>query len=182
MILRHEGISVVMIETKRLMLRRLVISDHEALDTLFADEEVMESSNNGSLNTKEVGAWLKDRIEGYQRDSGVDILAVEVRSTSEVIGYCGLTRFPDIDGATEIEIGYRLIREFWGYGYATEAASAVRDYAFSELVLPRLVALIQPVNRRSIAVARKLGMTYEKEVMMEGYDHPDHLYSIDNRD
>ena len=172
---------MIMIETKRLILRRLVIADHEALDALFADEEVMESSNDGPLNTKGVGTWLKDQIEGYQKNSGIDILAVELRSTSEVIGYCGLTKFPDIDGATEIEIGYRLIRKFWGYGYATEAASAVRDYAFSELDLPRLVALIEPVNRRSVAVARKLGMTYEKEVMLEGYDHPDHFYSIGNR-
>ena len=172
---------MTMIETKRLILRQLAISDHEALDTLFADEKVMESSNDGPLNTKEVGAWLKDQIEGYQKNSGLDILAVEIRSTSEVIGYCGLTKFPDIDGAAEIGIGYRLIRRFWGCGYATEAASAVRDYAFSKLDLPRLVALIEPVNRRSVAVARKLGMTYEKEVMLEGYDHPDHFYSIGNR-
>jgi len=178
----HERTSVVMIETKRLLLRRLVISDHEALDTLFANEEVMESSNDGPLNTKEVGVWLKSQIEGYQECCGIEIMAVEIRSTSEVIGYCGLTKSPDIDGATEIEIGYRLIRKFWGHGYATEAASAVRDYAFSELALPRLVALVEPVNRQSIAVARKLGMTYEKDVMMEGYDHPDHLYSIDNRE
>ena len=172
---------MTMIETKRLILRRLVIADHEALDTLFADEKVMESSNDGPLNTKEVGAWLNDQIEGYQKKSGIDILAVELRSTSEIVGYCGLIKSPDIDGTTEIEVGYRLIRKFWGYGYATEAASAVRDYAFSELDLPRLVALIEPVNRRSVAVARKLGMTYEKKIMMEGYDHPDHLYSIDNR-
>ena len=62
----------------------------------------------------------------------------------------------------------------WGYGYATEAARAVRDYAFSELNLNRLVALIEPVNQRSIRVAEKLGMRYEKDVMLEGYDYPDY--------
>lgn len=170
-----------MIETERLVLRRLVVSDHEAFDALFADEEVMESSDNGPLNTREVGVWLNGQIESYKKNSGIEILAVEIKSTSEVIGYCGLTQFRDIDGLAEIEIGYRLIRKFWGCGYATEAASAIRDHAFSELNLSRLVALIEPVNKRSIGVAKKLGMNYEKEAMMEGYDHPDHLYTMYNR-
>jgi len=167
-----------MIETKRLLLRRLVISDHEALVTLFGDEEVMEFSDDGPLDTEEVGAWLRKQIEGYRKSSGIEILAIERRSASDVIGYCGLTQFSDIDGSSEIEIGYRLIRQFWGCGYATEVASAVRDHAFSELQLTRLISLIDPVNRQSIRVAKKLGMNFEREVMMEGYDHPDHLYSM----
>jgi RimJ/RimL family protein N-acetyltransferase len=93
-----------------------VISDHEALVTLFRDEEVMESSDDGPLNTEEVGAWLRKQNEEYRKSSGIEILAVERRSTSDVIGYCGLTQFPDIDGSSEIEIGYRLIRQFWGCG------------------------------------------------------------------
>lgn len=171
-----------MLETKRLILRQLMTSDHQALDTLFGDQEVMESSDDGVLNTAEVGIWLKGHIEEYEEDSGIEILAIEKKPTSEVIGYCGLTRIPDIDGSAEIEVGYRLIRKFWGFGYATEAASAIRDYAFSILKLPRLVALIEPVNTRSIGVAKKLGMYYEKDVMMEGYTHPDHLYSMVNRE
>ena len=169
-----------MLETKRLILRCLRTSDHRALDTLLGDQEVMESSDDGPLSTQEVGVWLQDHIDGYEHSSGIEILAVELKSTSELIGYCGLTQYPDIDGATEIEIGYRLARPFWGYGYATEAASAVRDFAFSKLDVTRLVALVEPTNRRSIGVAKKLGMRCEKEVMMEGYDHPDHLYSMPN--
>jgi RimJ/RimL family protein N-acetyltransferase len=170
-----------MIETERLLLRRLVVSDGEALNTLFADVEVMGSSVDGTLSPDEVGAWLDGQIDGYRAESGIEILAVEVRSTSEVIGYCGLTRYPDIDGSPEIEIGYRLIRKFWDHGYATEAASAVRDQAFSKLNLPRLIALIEPGNVRSIRVARKLGMRFEKAVMMEGYDYPAHLYAMDEK-
>lgn len=166
------------IETKRLRLRPLQISDHKSLDALLGDREVMEFSDDGPLDTDKVGIWLRTQIEEYKTDSGIKILAVENKSTSVFIGYCGLTLFSDVDGSAEIEIGYRLIRKFWGYGYATEAASAIRDYGFSELKLDRLVAFIEPVNRRSIRVAEKLGMTYEKEVMLEGYDYPDHLYSI----
>jgi RimJ/RimL family protein N-acetyltransferase len=170
-----------MIETKRLILRRLVLSDHAALETLLGNDEVMESSDDGPLTTEQVGAWLQGHIKGYENNTGIEILAVDHRSTSEFIGYCGLTEYPDIDGLCEIEVGYRLMRKFWGYGYATEAACAIRDYAFSELNLPRLVALIEPVNKRSIGVARKLGMKLEKDVMMEGYDHPDHLYTMSSK-
>ena len=140
----------------------------------------MESSDDGPLSTQEVGVWLQDHISGYEHSSGIEILAVELKSTSEFIGYCGLTQYPDIDGATEIENSYRLARPFWDYGYVTEAASAVRDFAFSKLHVTRLVALVEPTNRRSVGVAKKLGMRCEKEVMMEGYDHPDDLYSMHN--
>ena len=171
-----------MIETERLLLRRLVLSDHVALDTLLGNQEVMESSDDGPLNTEQVGAWLEGHIQGYEKNTGIEILAIEGKSNAEFIGYCGLTEYPDINGVREIEVSYRLIWKFWGCGYATEAASAIREYAFSDLNLPRLVALIEPVNKRSIGVARKLGMTLEKEVLMEGYDHPDHLYSMSSQE
>jgi RimJ/RimL family protein N-acetyltransferase len=64
----------------------------------------------------------------------------------------------------EVEIGWLLAREHWGDGYATEAAVAARDWAFTELGLPRLVSLILPGNDRSVRVAEKLGETYERDV------------------
>ena len=169
-----------MIDTGRLELRPLVFADHKALNVLFSDEQVMKSSINGIMSSEEVMVWITAQIEEHKNNNGISILAVNNKSIAQVIGYCGLSLFPNIDGATEIEIGYRLIREYWGFGYATEAATAVRDYAFIELKLTRLVALIEPINQRSIGVAKKIGMSYEKDVMLEGYDHPDHLYSMSN--
>ena len=169
-----------MIETKRLILRQFEITDQEALESLLGDKEVMESSDDGPLNTEEVGEWLRGQIEESKKKNGIEILAVINKATSELIGYCGLTQFPDINGLSEIEVGYRFVRNSWGYGYATEAASAVRDYSFSKLNLSRLVALIEPINKRSIRVAEKLGMKYEKEIMLEDYDYPDYLYAIQN--
>ena len=93
-----------------------------------------------------------------------------------MIGYCGLTKFPDIDGQPETAIGFRPIRVFWNRGYGTESATAVRDYAFGKLLLSRLIALVDPGNAASIHIIEKIGMTYEKEIMMPGYDHPDRLY------
>jgi RimJ/RimL family protein N-acetyltransferase len=86
--------------------------------------------------------------------------------------------FPDIAGRPEIELGYRLARLAWGRGYATEAAHAVRDLAFTTLGLKRLIAMIDPANGASIRVAEKIGMQYEKDIVFGGYNHPDRIYSI----
>jgi RimJ/RimL family protein N-acetyltransferase len=96
-----------------------------------------------------------------------------------VIGYCGLSRFPGRCAAGDTEIGFRLARPFWGRGFATEAARAVRDHAFDTLALPRLIAIIDPGNLASIRVAEKIGMRYEKDVSFEGYTHPDRLYALE---
>ena len=81
---------IAMIETKRLRIRHLALSDHKSFDALFGDKEVMEFSN-GTLNTTEVSDWLKNQIDGYKQNTGIDILAIENKSTDVVIGYCGLT-------------------------------------------------------------------------------------------
>jgi RimJ/RimL family protein N-acetyltransferase len=124
-----------------------------------------------------VEAWLRTCLENYQR-RGFGPYAVVEQSTGDVIGYCGLFYFPDMHGQPEIELGYRLRRAAWGQGYATETARLVRDYAFHTLHIKRLIALIDPDNVPSIRVAEKIGMHYESEVMLEGYDHPDHVYVI----
>jgi RimJ/RimL family protein N-acetyltransferase len=74
----------------------------------------------------------------------------------------------DIEGGRETEIVFLLARDRWGRGLATEAASAVRDFAAGRLRRSRLICLIYPDNERSIAVARKLGMSFERDVEMFG--------------
>lgn len=167
-----------MIETDRLTLRSMKISDVDSFAVLFADPKVMKSSIDGTKTSEEVRKWLLEEIENRQNSRGVELLAVLEKSTANVIGYCGLSLISDIDGETEIAIGYRLIRQCWGCGYATESARAVRDHAFAVLALHRIVALIEPINTKSIAVAKKIGMCYEKDVLLKEYDYPDHLYSI----
>jgi RimJ/RimL family protein N-acetyltransferase len=125
-----------------------------------------------------VDAWLRTCFERYYQTWGFGPYAVVERQRQAVIGYCGLFFFPDINGQPEVEIGYRLERSAWGRGYATEAARAVRDFAFGDLGMQRLIAIIDPSNIASIRVAEKIGMHHEAEVMLEGYTHPDHVYVI----
>jgi RimJ/RimL family protein N-acetyltransferase len=163
--------------TERLTLRHFHILDAEPMYKVFGDPEVMRFGDG--VQTKEwVDTWIRTCLERYYQTWGFGPYAVVERQSQAVIGYCGLFFFPDINGQPEVEIGYRLARSAWGQGYATEAARAVRDFAFDCLGMQRLIAIIDPSNTASIRVAEKIGMRHETEVMFEGYTHPDHVYVV----
>ena len=162
--------------TERLSLRHFHIFDATPMYQVFGDPEVMRFGDG--VQTKEwVDAWLRTCLERYQT-WGFGPYAVVEKHSQDLIGYCGLFYFTDINGQPEVEIGYRLARSAWGRGYATEAAVAVRDYGFTTLGIKRLIAIIDPSNTASIRVAEKIGMQYEGEALLEGYTHPDHVYVV----
>ncbi len=164
--------------TPRLLLRPLTLNDAAALAPLFADAEVMRFGD-GPQSPEWAQAWLRRALANYER-RGYGPWAVVEKGSGDLIGYCGLFDFPDINGRPEVEIGYRLARAYWGRGYATEAVSAARDYAFGVLGLPRLIALIDPANVASIRVAEKAGLRYEADAMLPGYAYPDHVYALES--
>src|SRR5207302_918324 len=118
--------------------------------------------------------WIDDLYDRW----GFGMWAVVRRCDERTMGYCGLSRFPDRICPDETEIGFRLARPFWGRGFASEAVLAARDYAFATLKIPKLVALIDPANRASIRVVEKAGFGYQRDAMLDGYDHPDRVYSM----
>lgn len=128
--------------------------------------------------SEDVRQWIRDCETSYAAHR-YGPWAIVAKSSGNVIGYCGLFYFDAVNGRPEVEVGYRLARPQWGYGYATEAVQAVRDYAFASLGLSRLIALIDPGNLASIRVAEKAGMHYEADVMFAGYDHPDWVYVVE---
>ncbi len=123
----------------------------DAMAEVFGDLEVMRFGPARSRETGSRDGCVGVRRITYHKWAG-GLWAVVHKSDGRVIGFCRLTRFDDVDGRPEIEIGYRLARAFWGCGLATEAAGAARDYAFCVLVLPRLVSIIDPLNVASVRV------------------------------
>lgn len=163
------------LETERLVLRRLTPADLEEVAPIYGDAEVMRFIGDGS-------AWPPARTEqalarwhGFWEDDGFGQFAVRRLEDGRVVGDVGLLAWDPaawrpgsrvrIGPEAEIEIGWTLAREFWGRGYATEAATAIRDWALGSLEIARLVSLIQPENERSIRVAEKLGERYERDVV-----------------
>jgi RimJ/RimL family protein N-acetyltransferase len=94
--------------------------------------------------------------------------AIIHRADNRLIGYCGFFH-QQVDGTEEIEIGYRFDPDYWSRGLATEAAQAVRDHAFRDLKLQRVISLIHPDNAPSCRVAEKNGMKIEKKTVFRGF-------------
>ncbi len=127
----------------------------------------MRFSASGPLN-REKAAALLERILVPAREGRPSQFAVFEKESPRLIGYCGFFH-QIVDELEEIEIGYRLHPEFWGRGYATEAAQAVRDHAFRDLNLERVISLVHPDNHASARVAAKNGMWIEKFTTFRGY-------------
>ena len=159
---------MVIAVTPRLILRHFHVVDGDAMDRVFGDPEVMRYGS-GVQTPEWVRKWLRGCLEDYYQKWGFGLWAVVEKQSREVIGFCGLSRFADVGGQPETEIGYRLARAYWGRGFATEAAAAVRDYAFGELGLKRLISIIERQNGASVRVAEKTGMRYEKNVVFQGF-------------
>ena len=161
-------------ETTNLTIRHFTLEDLDDLTFILGNPNVMEFSTKGPLSREETQVWLQERLQHYEHP-GFSFWALIPKADDKLIGYCGLHPL-QIDGHTEIEIGFRLDHAYWGQGLATEATETCRDYAFNKLAFSRIVAIIESQNTRSINVIDKLGMTYEKDTVYE--DIPVQFYIL----
>jgi RimJ/RimL family protein N-acetyltransferase len=155
-----------MLQTRRLILHKFSEKDLDLLATLMRNPDFMRFSS-GVLSREQTTAFLEKILAGY-RDCVPSQFAVIARQENKLVGYCGFFR-QKVDSVEEIEIGYRLDPAYWGQGLATEAARAVRDHAFRDLGLERVISLIHPDNIASRRVAEKNGMAIEKETIFRGF-------------
>ncbi len=141
------------IETERLALRRWTYADRDAFARMVADPDVMAHLHDFEpMSDAEADVALSSTIKRYERGYG-DWAIVDPK-TGDILGESGLTLLDD----DEVEIGWMLLPPYWGQGYASELASAVKRHAFESLRMPRLVAFVRPDNDRSSRVALKIGM------------------------
>ncbi|MGI5270605.1 GNAT family N-acetyltransferase [Nonomuraea sp. CA-218870] len=145
-------------ETERLIMRRWRESDREPFAALNADPRVMEHFP-APLTRAESDAFV-DRIEQRFDELGYGLWALEVRETGRFIGFAGLAlQTFEAPFTPAVEVGWRLAREAWGHGYATEAGRRALAYGFGEAGLEEIVSMTAVLNVRSQAVMRRLGMT-----------------------
>ncbi len=150
------------LETNRLVLRRLLPSDLDSLYTLYSDPEVRRYFPEGTLTYDETKEELEWFLNGHPSHPELGLWATILKENNQFIGRCGLLPWT-IDGRAEVEVAYLIAKEYWGQGLGTEAAQGIAQYAFEQLGLSRLICLIDRENEASINVATKIGMTFEKE-------------------
>lgn len=159
--------SDAIIETPRLLLRNFIESDLDEMVALMANPDFMRFST-GPFSREKTTDFLLNRVIGPARAGQPSLLAAILREEKKLVGYCGFFR-QIVDEVEEIEIGYRLHPDYWNRGLATEAAQAVRHYAFSVLRLKRVISLIHPDNHASRRVTEKNGMALEKKTTFRGF-------------
>ena len=157
-----------LLETPRLVLRELTPGDLDFVATVMAHPEVMRFYPH-TFDRAQAGTWLEYQLERYRRDGPGFWLAAE-RETGGPVGQVGLP-IQEVEGVREPEVAYTLHRPFWGRGYATEAAIAVRDAAFDRWRFDRVISLIQPANRTSRRVAERVGMRPGRRVQFHELEH-----------
>ena len=153
---------MIILETKRLILRHMIPDDLDRLFELYSDPEMRRYFPEGVLSyeeTKEEVGWY---LNGHPEYPELGLWTTIHKETNQLIGRCGLLPWM-IDGNPEVEVAYMISKVYWGQGLGTEAAQAIRDYGFGKLGLTRLICLISHGNAASIRVAEKTGMTFEKE-------------------
>jgi [ribosomal protein S5]-alanine N-acetyltransferase len=161
------------LETERLVLRPLALSDLDDMASLLGDAEALTLWGD-PLDRDGARGWIERNLARYDVD-GIGRCAIILRETGELVGDCGLIRTV-VEGTAETELGWIVRRSFWGQGIATEAGAAWRDYALDVLRLGRIVSMISQSNIASRRVAEKLGMTVEREALWGGLPHL--MYSV----
>jgi ribosomal-protein-alanine N-acetyltransferase len=184
----------IVLETERLILRRLTLDDLGPLAKIYADLQVRRYFPEGTLTYEETKEELEWIIDVYYGRFGYGLWATIHKETGEFIGRCGLLPWKVLEGkdggvaltsagdgtdrpaSIEVEVAYLLAKEYWGRGLGTEAAQAIVDYAFGQLQMTRLICLFDPENRASRKVAEKVGLTFERNAEIDGEQSP--LYSV----
>ena len=152
------------LETERLILRGWKLDDFPAFAKFWADPDrtrffisgVQSEAQSWSAFTAMAGEWV---LRGFGQ------FAIQLKSGSQAIGHAGIWYPPDID---EPEMAWSLYPGNDGHGYATEAARKALNWAHTHLGLPPLMSFVHPQNQPSIAVAKRLGATFEKETTLYG--------------
>jgi RimJ/RimL family protein N-acetyltransferase len=164
------------VDTERLRLERWRRRDHApGLAAVNADAEVMEFINQGVPLTRVESGIGSDRVAEHWRTYGFGLWAVIEKAGDRMIGFAGVCHPLWLPGwERTVEVGWRLHRDAWGKGYATEAGRAGLAYGLERLGLAEIVAFIHPGNHRSAAVAARLGLELRERI-----PHPQRPHELD---
>ena len=147
------------IETERLLLRKISQEDKHELFKLHSHPEVQKYTGEPVVTSiVEIEEAIQTRIIDYEK-YGYGRWATFLKNDMQFVGWAGLAYLPEFD---EIDLGYRFLPEYWGSGLATEASRAILKYGFDKLKLKQIIAIAMKENKASIRVMEKIGMEFDK--------------------
>ena len=160
----------VVLETERLVLRRMSMDDFPAMRRIHGDAELMWVYG-GVFDEDGTRAWMQRNFDRY-RDApmGLGFWAITLKDAGDVIGAGGCV-WQETDRGVELEVGYQIRRDHWKRGYATEMARACIDYGFAMTEVDHIISLIRPDNAASRKVAEKNGLVVDREFDWKGIPH-----------
>jgi RimJ/RimL family protein N-acetyltransferase len=169
-------IDLTVLRTARLALRPFTLDDAPFIVELLSTEGWLRFiGDRGVRSVEDAQRYLRDGPIAMQAARGHSLWAVQRRADGVLLGMCGLIKR---DALPDVDIGWALLPEHEGCGYAREAARAVLDFGFERLGLPRVVAIMDGDNARSARLAEALGMRFEGEKQLAGWDEPSAIYAI----
>ena len=158
------------IETERLLLRDLRLTDLEGMFALDSDPEVHKFLGNKPVKTIDESRIILESVLKQYKERGIGRFAVIEKSSGDFVGWSGLrlnTEY-NMNGFTKYyDVGYRLIKRFWGKGFATESGKASVDYAFNNMKLPEIYATTELGNQASHNALLKIGLHYVEDFYFE---------------
>lgn len=174
---RHHGIPWTILETERLIVRELELSDMDALFELYSYEG-MTDYMEGLYSYEEEYEYQKAYIENMYRFFGYGMWLVWEKESGKLVGRAGIEHREELEG--EPELGYAIGTPWQGKGYATEVCRAILAYAKEELGFEELCSVVLPENKASVHLLEKLGFSEERDLVLEGVTYKKYMYSFRN--
>lgn len=164
---------MTIVETQRLILREITIDDLDGMYELDSDPEVHTYLGKQSIKSKDERLKVIGFIRQQYHDNGIGRWAVILKDTNEFIGWTGLKyiTYPINNHVNFHELGYRLIRRYWGQGFATESALASLEYAFERLGINEVYAMAECENMASNKILEKVSFQFVEEFEYDGILH-----------
>jgi len=166
---------MVILNTERLQLRRFQPEDLAQLYALYRDPEIRKYYPDGTRSLEETKEELDRFLHGHPRHPELGLWATVERSSGDFLGRCGLLPW-HIEGRDEVELAFKIKKERWREGFATEASQGIIKHAHQVIGLRRLVCLVMPGNAASPGIAQKVGMSFQRD--FEDQYGPSGLYAL----
>lgn len=163
----------IITETERLIIREIALTDIDAMFELHSDPAVHRYLGNKTITSQEKLMEAIGTLRQQYIDFGVGRWAMIDKKTNEFIGWTGLEYVTKETNNHKnfYDLGYRLLKRFWGQGFATESAFASLDYAFDKLNATEVYAMADIENEGSNKILKKVGLTFIESFDLEGIKH-----------